>query len=176
MGYLVSETPGGEARRVPASGTVWICRVPAQDRWDAAWQFLGLPAKARRGGGRRLERAGVRGTAVRAVTATIQARRRPLCRRRPQKRTKGTWPGGAPERRTNLPYDERSSKTARSSRASRAFPSREELEATPGAALAPSECPRLAQPRAPGKALAASAVTGQAQLCGRLRSRRRPDP
>jgi hypothetical protein len=28
--------------------------------------------------------------------------------------------------------------------------------------------PRLAQPRAPGKALAASAVTDQAQLCGRL--------
>ncbi len=98
------------------------------------------------------------GELARAVTAAVRARRRPLCRRRLQKGTKGTGPGGAPERRTNLPYDERSLKTRVRLGASR-FLSREEPEAAPGAALAPEECPRLAQPRAPGKAVAAGAVT-----------------
>jgi len=53
------------------------------------------------------------GTVARAVTAPVQARRRPLCRRRLQKDTEGTKPGGAPETRTNLPYDERLLKKAR---------------------------------------------------------------
>ena len=45
--------------------------------------------------------------------APDRAQRGPSCRRRLQKDTKGTRPGGALERRTNLPYDERSLKKAR---------------------------------------------------------------
>jgi len=116
------------------------------------------------------------GKVARAVTAPVQARRRPLCRRRPRKDTRGTRPWGAPETRTNLPYEGRLVTTGAPARAPRAVLSRPEPEAAPGAALAPSECARLAQPRAPGKAVPCKRRDDQAQLCGRLPSRRRRDP
>jgi hypothetical protein len=110
------------------------------------------------------------------VTATGQARRRPLCRRRPCKDTRATRPWGAPETRTNLPYEGRLVTTGAPARAPRAVLSRPELEAAPGAALAPSECARLAQPRAPKRPISCKRRDDQAQLCGRLRSRRRRVP
>jgi len=64
----------------------------------------------------------------------------------------------------------------RASPALRAVLSRPELEAAPGTALASAECARLAQQRALGKAVRCKRRDDQAQLCGRLRSRRRRDP
>jgi hypothetical protein len=92
------------------------------------------------------------GRAARAVTAPEKARRMPFV------------PAAAPQ--AHQRYAARG----------RAVLSRPELEAAPGAALAPSECPRLAQPRAPGKAIRSKRRDDQAQLCGRVRSRRRRVP